>query len=447
MSTAAPSAWSRYRALLADPAFTGLLASSVLARMPLGMNSLAILLFMRARTGSFLQAGVAVGVYTLASAAAAPLQGRLLDSLRHRRVLLAGALADTTLLIALVIAAKAGAASGSLIVLVALAGAATPPVSASLRSLWPHVVGGAGELESAYALDATTQEVIWTLGPVMVGACTAIASASAAIVLCAGVCLLGTTLFAAMLPLGSAGGPKAHRRSAGGAIRSGALRALFVSVALLGVTIGAMEVGLPALAVHLGAPSAAGVLLAMLSVGSMAGGVLYGIRRWRRPLAVRHEALLAAAALLSLPLLLVGSLPEAILLTMLAGTACAPALSCQYALVEALAPTGTASEAFNWHTAALVAGIAAGTAIGGALVEGIGVRAAFLLACGAVGLGAALAVAWRAQIGSASARDAANGPSVEQQSSGVVGVGAQTQRGGEEGLHDRPQGAPEGLSR
>ncbi len=436
---AAPSAWSRYRALLGDPAFAGLLSSSVLARMPLGMNSLAILLFMRARTGSFLQAGIAVGAYTLASAAVAPLQGRLLDRLRHRRVLLAGALAQTALLIALVAAAEASAGSGTLIVLVALAGAATPPVSASLRSLWPQVVGRAGALESAYALDATTQEVIWTLGPLIVGACTAITSASAAIVLCAGVCLVGTTLFAARPPLGLAASRHAHRRSAGGAIRSGALRALFVSVALLGVTIGAMEVGLPALAVHLHASSAAGVLLAMLSVGSMAGGVLYGTRRWRQPLAIRHEALLAAAALLTVPLLLVGSLPEAILLTMLAGTACAPALSCQYALVEALAPPGTASEAFNWHTAALVAGIAAGTAVGGALVEGLGVRAAFLLACAAVGLGAALAVAWRAQIGSAQATDSLDGLSAPHQAGGASGAG-QDMDGRGEVLHDRPQG-------
>lgn len=399
MSTAVPSALSRYRALLGDRAFAGLLVSSVLARMPLGMNSLAILLFMRARTGSFLQAGIGVGAYTIANAITAPIQGRLLDRLRHRRVLLCAAAAETALLVALVLVADAGGGSASLIVIAALAGAVMPPVSASVRALWPQVVGGAGELESAYALDATTQEVIWTLGPVIVGACTAIASASVAIVLCAAICAVGTTLFTGMPSLRRAQAPAERAPAAGGAIRSHGLRALFVSVCLLGVTIGALEVGLPALALHLKASSTAGVLLAMLSVGSMAGGLLYGTRGWRLSLPVRHEALLGAAALLTAPLLLAGSLPAAIVLTMLAGTACAPALSCQYALVESLAPAGTASEAFNWHTAALVAGIAAGTAVGGALVEGVGVRAAFVLACGAVAVGAALALSWRSAIG------------------------------------------------
>lgn len=370
------------------------------------MNSLAILLFMRTKTGSFLQAGVAVGAYTIANAVSAPIQGRLLDRLRHRPVLLCCALAETALLIALVLAGDAGAKSGPLIAIAALTGAAMPPVSASVRALWPRVIGEAGELESAYALDATTQEVIWTLGPVIVGVSVAIASTSAAILVCATICAVGTTLFTAMPVLRAAQAPAAQTRSAGGAIRSRGLRALFVSVGLLGAMLGALEVGLPALALHLKAPSAAGLLLAALSVGSMAGGLLYGTRGWRLPLPIRHEALLAAGALLSAPLLLAGSLPVAVLLTMLAGMACAPVLSCQYALVGALAPPGTASEAFNWHTAALVAGIAAGTVSAGALVEGIGVRAAILLACGAYAVGAALALSWRGAIGAKSRQDA-----------------------------------------
>lgn len=427
MATAAPSAWSRYRVLLADRAFAGLLASSVLARMPLGMNSLAILLFMHARTGSFLQAGVAVGAYTLANAAAAPVQGRLLDRLPHRGVLLAGAFLETSLLLMLVVAGEAGAGSGPLIGIAALAGAVMPPVAASARSLWPQVAGP-DALESAYALDATTQEVIWTLGPVIVGACVAIASAAAALLLCAAVCLIGTSLFAAMPALRVAGRRRRHRAAGVGAIRSRGLRALFVSVALLGVTIGAFTVGLPALAVHLGAPSAAGVLLAVLSLGSMAGGLLYGTRAWRLPLTARHQALLAAAALLAAPLLLARSLPESIVLAMIAGAAFAPALSCQYSLVEALAPEGAAAEAFNWHTAALVAGIAAGTAAAGALVEALGPGAAFVLACSGVGAGAVLAFAWRGAIGAERAAlspwPAAGEPTREQRRDRLQGVAA-----------------------
>lgn len=397
MVTVAPTGHFRYRSLLSDRAFASLLATAVLARLPLGMNSLAILLFMRSHTGSFLYAGVAVGAYTLASAGAAPILGRLLDRLRHARVLMGCVLAEGALLLALVAAAEAGLDRAPLVALAALAGMAMPPVSASLRSLWPQVVSGPGALETTYALDATTQEVIWTLGPVLVGLSAALASAAATIVLCVAIGLIGTLLFVAMPAVRAQGAmcaqgaERVDRRLPGGAIRSGPLRALLLAAVALGLWIGALQVGLPALAVHLKAPAAAGVLLAVLSFGSMIGGLLYGMRSWHLSLRARHQALLCAVALLSVPLLIVGSLPEAIALSLIAGLACAPVLSCQYSLVQALAPTGSISEAFNWHTASLVAGVAAGTALGGALVEALGVPAALAFSCVTAALGAAWA--------------------------------------------------------
>ncbi|MGH2831996.1 MAG: MFS transporter, partial [Solirubrobacteraceae bacterium] len=72
---------SDYRSLLAVGEVRRLLLSSVLARLPLGICSLAILLFVRAQTGSFLLGGLAIGAYTLLSAAMAPLQGVLIDRL------------------------------------------------------------------------------------------------------------------------------------------------------------------------------------------------------------------------------------------------------------------------------------------------------------------------------------------------------------------------------
>ena len=66
---------ARYRALFSVPGFSRLLVSSVLGRLPAGMFSLAIVLFVHARTGSFLTAGMAVGAFTLAGAIVGPALG------------------------------------------------------------------------------------------------------------------------------------------------------------------------------------------------------------------------------------------------------------------------------------------------------------------------------------------------------------------------------------
>jgi MFS family permease len=369
---------SRYRVLLSRPGVRRLLFSSVLARLPLGMNSLAILLFVRVHTDSFLTAGLAVGAFTAASAVLAPVQGRLLDRFGQRRVLLPCAVGEAGLLLLLIAMGQAGAPAGVIVALAGLAGTLLPPVSACVRALWPVVAPDMVTREAAYALDATTQEIIWTVGPMIVALAVDLVSVNAALATCAVVTLFGTLLFAGA-PLAREWQGAGPRSIPGGALSSAGLRALLLTVVLTGMVIGALEVGLPALAAQLGSASSAGLLLAVWSFGSMCGGVLYGARSWGRSMSVRHERLLLGLVVLLAPLLLARSLGAAIALSALAGLGLAPMFSCQYTLVGALAPRGSIAEAFNWQVAALVAGVALGSALSGGLIDAVGVRGSFAL--------------------------------------------------------------------
>ena len=366
-----------YRSLLAIGGVRALLLRSMLARLPLGICSLAILLFVRAQSDSFLVAGLAVGAFTALAAAMAPLQGALIDRLGQLRVLVPCAAGQGLLLIALV-ALGSGVPAALEIALAGAAGALTPPVSACLRVLWPGLAGEARE--AAYALDAMTQEIIWVLGPLLVAATIGLASPGAAVLMSAAITIFGTALFASA-PLSRSWRGERVRHARGSALSSRPLRALLGSVLAMGATIGAIEVGLPALASHLHSHALAGVLLALWSIGSMAGGALYCARVWRSELAARHAGLLAAMAILTAPLLLADSLPWGMALSVLGGLAIAPTFSCQYSLVSALAPAGRVAEAFTWQTAALVGGIAAGSALAGALVEIGGCYLSFALGC------------------------------------------------------------------
>jgi MFS family permease len=387
----------RYRAVLAADGVVRLLTSAVLGRLPLGMSALAILLLVRSHTGSFAAAGVAVGAFALTGAAAAPLQGALVDRHGQPRVLLPCAAGQVVLLAALALATQAGAPVAVVVVLAALAGALVPPISACIRALWPVVVSDPAVRESAYALDAIVQEAVWTLGPLLVGFAVLTASPAVAVLLSAAITMVGTTLFATS-PLSRRWRGGRHRRSRAGALASPGLRALLVSVALIGLGAGAVEVGLPALAVHAGSAGDSGVLLAIWSAGSMVGGLLYGGLTWRLSVGARYRLLLLGVALLTAPLIAARSLPVGIVLSFVAGLGYAPMLSCQYALIGRLAPPGSTAEAFTWSTAAIVGGIAAGSALAGALVGSAGVAAPFVLACSAAALAGALAIVRRQRI-------------------------------------------------
>ena len=391
---------ARYRALFSAPGVGRLLVSSILGRLPAGMFSLAILLFVQGRTGSFLAAGVAVGAFSLAGALVGPLLGALVDRHGQTPVLLPAAAAQAGLLVALVLVGVPGPTRppvAAIVALAALAGAATPPIAGCVRALWSEVAHDE-ELETAYALDATTQETIWTLGPLLVGLTAGFASPPAAVLLCAALTVCGTLYFAtSTLSRGWRADTGKHAR--GGALGgSPDLRLLLYTVVLAGAVIGAVEVGLPALAMQQGARWSSGPLLALFSLGSMTGGLVYSARSWSLPIGRRYTVMLGAMALAVAPLAAVHSLAPAFGLSVLAGLALAPMISCQFSLVGALAPEGTVTEAFTWHRAATIAGMAGGSALGGSLVDTRSPSAAFALGCVSVAAAGVLAVLGRRRI-------------------------------------------------
>ncbi len=385
---------ARYRALFSAPGVKRLLVSSILGRLPAGMFSLAILLLVHGRTGSFLAAGLAVGAFSMAGALIGPLLGALVDRHGQTPVLLGAAACQAALLVALVLVGQAGAPVTSIVALAALAGGATPPIAGCVRALWSEVAHGE-ELETAYALDATTQETIWTLGPLLVGSAAGFASPAAAVLLCAALTVCGTVYFATST-ISRGWRPAERRRTRGSALTAGPnLRVLLYTVLLAGAVIGAVEVGLPALAAQQGARWSAGPLLALFSLGSMTGGLAYSARSWTLPMVRRYTVVLVAMAVAVAPLAVVHSLAATFALSVLAGLALAPMISCQFSLVGALAPAGTVTEAFTWHRAATIAGMAGGSALGGSLIDARGVGSAFALGCASVAAAAMLSVLGR----------------------------------------------------
>jgi MFS family permease len=362
-----------------------LLASSVLARLPLGM-SLAILLLVRETTGSFAAAGAVVGAYGLAGAAGGPLLGRLVDRFGPPPVLTAAALAQAAALTAIVAAARGGAGPLVLTVMGAAGGACIPPVSACLRALWPRLVPDPAARESAFALDATVQEVIWMAGPLLVGLLVSIGSPDIAVIGMAVVTLGGTAWFA-RAPLTRGWAPV--DRDGAQVLRTPGMVVVLASCIAAGMTMGSLEVGLPGLAAQLRDPGITPALLALASTGSFLGGLAYGARSWTLPLSRRYALLLGAAALLMAPLLFADSASAALVFALTSGLGYAPVLSAIYALVGALAPAGAVTEAFTWCNAALGTGVAAGVSAGGSLIDLGGARAAFGLGI-ATSLAAAL---------------------------------------------------------
>src|SRR6478735_6862772 len=130
----------RYLEILRSPHVGALVASSLFARLPIGINALAIVLYLREQTGSFAVAGAVSGALALGSALGAPVQGRFVDRIGPRRVLLPVAIVHAFSLGAIVAFAELDVPAVVLLVCGFLGGFAIPPTSSVLRSQWTELL-------------------------------------------------------------------------------------------------------------------------------------------------------------------------------------------------------------------------------------------------------------------------------------------------------------------
>lgn len=353
-----------------------LLGGTLLGRLPNGMGALAIVLFARAHGGGYTLAGTLSALYGLAMAAGQPVLGRAMDRFGQPRILASGAVAAAAgfaLLAAVGLRPLPFAVGG-----VALAGFATPPLEAGLRALWPSVLSGPAEVQAAYALDAAAQEILFTVGPLLVIVAAAVSKE---------VALLFTGLLgvAGTLVVTSSRPSRAWRGEPGGGhwagpLRSHGIRVLIGTFTFVGVALGVISVAVVTYADARHVAYASGLLLALMPAGAFIGGVVYGRRPRYGPAYRRLVVLMAGLAAGYLPLMWAPPISVMSVLALLAGVCLAPTLACAFTLVDALAPRGTVTEAFAWLVTAFGVGSAAGAALAGMAGDAAGVHGAFAVA-------------------------------------------------------------------
>jgi MFS family permease len=370
---------ANYRAVLTEPGTLRLLSTALVGRLPQGMSSLGVLLLVREATHSYAAAGIAVGAGAGAAAVCAPLLGRMLDRFSRRIVVGSAAFTQAAIYVLLYLLATAHAGTFVLVVCAGCAGALVPPIAPVVRTILGDIFEDASVRETAFGLEAIAQETIWIVGPLLVSIVIAASSPEAAVLLIAAVGVVGTSLFLRSPLLDH---DDAHSESAphGSALASVDLRWLLVPVALTGMALGATEVGLPSLALHDGHRTLSGFLLAIWSLGSMAGGLRYSSMRWHSPLGTRYVMLLLGGFICTVPVIIAGPIGVVAVCSFIAGLAIAPTFSCQYSLVGRVITPGTEHEAFSWMLSALIGGASAGLALGGAVIGPVGVKAPFVLA-------------------------------------------------------------------
>ncbi|AWF97172.1 MFS transporter [Clavibacter michiganensis] len=371
-----PPARTGYLAVLALPGALRVFLPAMLGRLSFAMVALALLLLVQARTGSFAAAGLATGAFGLANVLASPVRARLVDARGQRPVLVALAAAHALGLVGVLAVVRVGAPVAVVVVTAAL----VPDARMRTR---------------AYSLDAVGEEVVFTVGPLLVAALVAVADPEVAVLASAAASVLGTLGMtssrlsraqgarppASVIPTAE-GVPGSSRRRPADPLRQPLVIPLLVTLLGVGAVLGSVEVAVAALAERAGSTALAGPLLAAFAAGSAVGGLAYGSRAWRAPARIRLvvlvAAMLAATALLAVVAARVPAAPDARALLLLGaalvpvGLFLAPAMVSGYLLADAQTEPSVRTEGSAWVNTAVNTGVALAAAAVGAVVDAAG---------------------------------------------------------------------------
>ncbi len=370
-----------YRDLLSHKGVVRVMSSQLLARFAFGMMSIGFVMHIQDTQGSYAIAGIALGAETVGAALSGPVLGRKIGVWGIRRVI-----GWTTVITSLSILAIALLKLPAIVVIVLalIVGLTSPPIQSATRTIYPTITPERHR-QLMFSLDATIQELIWIVGPVLATVVAATFYPAATLILMAIIQVAGSVWFLSNREITGLKIPASSSRL-GGVLKNRTVFSLVIIGTLLVGSFSGVEVGTVAI-LDL---SSAGWVIASLSVGSMIGGFVMGPRARSKYALSKFMVLVVGGYLLAFVS------PDNVwwlaLCWFIAGLGIAPILGLLSVSVSRVLKMGDTAEAYGWITTGQLMGYSAGAAVAGIAIDTVSPESALLVSaiCGVATLVAAL---------------------------------------------------------
>ena len=369
---------SKYRQVFAGNSAWRFSTAGFIARLPISMVGIGVLMYVEAELGSYAIAGAVSGSIAIAAAIGGPLSSRLIDKLGQHRVLPIQILIIAISSIALVLLIPANVPAPYLFIFSIASGLAYPSIGALVRSRWTALLVSGPILLTAFSIESIIDELIFIVGPTIAATASVKIHPAApqviAIFLLAGGGLWLASMRSSEPPVNTQQG-----RTGKPVIFYNGLIYLWGVHIASGVFFGAVETSIIAYTKIAGKPIYGGIVIALWSFGSLIGGVVYGGMHFKSPL---HKQLIVVSFLLvpaTAAMVFVNSIFMLALLTIAAGIGVSPLLIASAAITQRRSPIGRTTEAIASMYAGIGLGFAIALAMAGWLIDNRGTSYAFAL--------------------------------------------------------------------
>lgn len=377
---------NKYRLAFADPRARAFSFAGFLARMPISMVGIGILMFVESARGNYTLAGAVSATGAVAAAVGGPVTSRLTDKLGQHKMLPWQIVIVVIAATALIFTIPSDLPAGLIFIFAAISGFFSPSIGALVRARWTALLVSGPVLITAFSVESMIDEIIFVIGP-SIAAFTSVNIHPAAPQTIAVVFLiLGGSWLISMRDTEPPISLQQAKHGKPVVFKNGLLWLVFVHF-LAGIFFGSIETTMIAFSDFAGVPVAAGLLLALWSIGSLIGGIFYGASDFTMPL---PKQLTVISLVLIPPAFIVpfvDSLALLAIMAVVAGFGIAPLLISAASIAQQRAGDGRTTEAIASMYSGIGVGFAVAASSAGWLIDNHGTSWAF-----AVGTAAAVAI-------------------------------------------------------
>ena len=370
---------NRYREILSLPGAWQFAVAGIVARAPMSMVGISIILGVRALYGSYSLAGFISAVQVISFAVGAPVLARLVDRFGQAQVMLPSIMVSAAAAVGLIVAIVNLAPAWVLAALAAVTGAAAGSLGALVRARWAYVCTDAAQLQVAYAMEAAFDELVFVLGPVAATLLAASVHPLAGLWVAVALMVGGSVAFLLQRSTQPPVNLSASAQRKESVMRSGAMLMLAATFIFTGTLFGSIDLSVVAFSDEVGMSFMAGIILASMSLGSLISAVIYGARVWATPLWRLFFWGVVLLAVGSSTFLFSPNLAVLAALMFVAGLTISPTMTNVNTIVQRITPAARLTEGLTWMSTAMTLGVSLGSAVTGPSIDSYGHRGGFTL--------------------------------------------------------------------